>query len=183
MIPAVGTPACLMTAWQQHEHEIYRWLLKQSGNPADADDLLQETFLRAIRQQGRFCTIENSRAWLFEVARHLVVDQGRKQRTLQQLPDELAMPVHEPDAVDSLASCLPRVLERLSQTDQDILKLCDLGGMKQADFAIQYGLSLAATKSRLLRARERLRQQLYQDCQVRLDDTTGRVCCFIPIVR
>lgn len=182
MTQPTGAPPCLMTAWQQHEHEIYGWLLKQSGSPMDADDLLQETFLRAIRQQGKFCAIENARAWLFEVARHLVIDRSRRQRPMFQLHDELAMQQSELDAVDSLAGCLPRVLERLAQADRDILKRCDLEGMKQADYAAQYGLTLAAAKSRLLRARERLRQQLSLDCQVRLD-SSGRVCCFTPAVK
>jgi RNA polymerase sigma-70 factor (ECF subfamily) len=170
-----------MTAWQLHEHEIYGWLLKQSDSPVDADDLLQETFLRAIRQQGKFCAIENARAWLFDVARHLVIDRSRRQRPMFQLHDELAMQQSELDAVDSLAGCLPWVLEKLTRTDRDIIKLCDLEGMKQADFAARHGLTLAATKSRLLRARARLRLRLSQDCQVRLDDH-GRVCCFTPAV-
>lgn len=182
MTEPTGAPPCLMTAWQQHEHEVYGWLLKQSGNPMDADDLLQETFLRAIRQQGKFCAIENTRAWLFEVARHLVIDKSRRQRPLLPLSDELAMQQGELDAVDSLAGCLPRVLEKLAQADRDILRHCDLDGMKQADYAARYGLTLAAAKSRLLRARERLRQQLSLDCQVRLD-SSGRVCCFTPAVK
>ena len=171
-----------MTAWQQHEHELYGWLLKQSGSSMDADDLLQETFLRAIRQQGKFCAIENARAWLFDVARHLVIDRSRRLRPLLPLFDELAMQQGELDAVDSLAGCLPRVLEKLAQADRDILRHCDLEGMKQADYAARSGLTLAASKSRLLRARERLRQQLSLDCQVRLD-SSGRVCCFTPAVK
>lgn len=177
-----GAPSCLMTAWQQHEHEVYGWLLKQSGSPMDADDLLQETFLRAILQQDKFCAIKNARAWLFEVARHLVIDRSRRQRPIFQLNDELVIQQSELDTVDSLAGCLPRVLEKLAQADRDILRLCDLGEMRQADYAAKYGLTLAATKSRLLRARKRLRQQLSLDCQVRLDKT-GRVCCFIPAVK
>jgi len=99
-----------------------------------------------------------------------------------QLHDELVMQQSELDAVDSLAGCLPRVLEKLAQADRDILGHCDLEGMKQADYAAQYGLTLTATKSRLLRARQRLRQQLSLDCQVRLDET-GRVCCFTPAAK
>ena len=154
MTEPTGAPPCLMTAWQQHEHELYGWLLKQSGSPMDADDLLQETFLRAIRQQGKFCAIENAKAWLFEVARHLVIDKSRRQRTLLPLSDELAMLQGEIDAVDSLAGCLPRVLEKLAQADRDILRHCDLEGMKQAEYAARSGLTLAAVKSRLLRARD-----------------------------
>ncbi len=58
-----GTPPCLMKAWKKHEHELLCWLLRQVGNEADADDLIQETFLRAIRQQGKFCAIVNAMDW------------------------------------------------------------------------------------------------------------------------
>lgn len=53
---------CLMTAWQPHEHELYGWLLRQSGSLVDTYVLLQETSLRAMRQQGTFCVIENASA-------------------------------------------------------------------------------------------------------------------------
>ncbi|MHB9322095.1 sigma-70 family RNA polymerase sigma factor [Phytobacter diazotrophicus] len=162
-----------------HEHELYCWLLRQTGNQADTDDLIQETFLRAIRQQRKFCSIVNTRAWLFEVARHLVIDKSRRQRPYQPLPDGVCIQDNAPETVDSLAECLSRILDEMTESDRTILTLCDLEGMKQADFADRNGLTLAATKSRLLRARARLHQKLSSDCQVRLDES-GRVCCFTP---
>lgn len=91
-----GTPPCLMKAWKKHEHELLCWLLRQVGNEADADDLIQETFLRAIRQHGKFCAIVNARAWLFEVARHLLIDKSRQQRPFMPLHDDLSLPDNTP---------------------------------------------------------------------------------------
>ena len=152
---------------------------RQVGNEADADDLIQETFLRAIRQQGKFCAIVNARAWLFEVARHLLIDKSRQQRPFMPLHDDLSLPDNTPETVDSLAGCLPRILDKMAESDRIILTLCDLEGMKQADFADRNGLTLAATKSRLSRARDRLHRKLSSNCQIRLDEY-GRVCCFTP---
>ncbi|WP_423250646.1 sigma-70 family RNA polymerase sigma factor [Enterobacter roggenkampii] len=179
MVQPTGSLPCLMKAWKMHEHELYCWLLRQTGNQADTDDLIQETFLRAIRQQRKFCSIVNTRAWLFEVARHLVIDKSRRQRPYQPLHDGVSRQDSAPETVDSLAGCLPRILDKMTEDDRTILTLCDLEGMKQADFADRNGLTLAATKSRLLRARARLHQKLSSDCQVRLDES-GRVCCFTP---
>lgn len=179
MVQPTGSLPCLMKAWKMHEHELYCWLLRQTGNQADTDDLIQETFLRAIRQQRKFCSIVNTRAWLFEVARHLVIDKSRRQRPYQPLPDGVCIQDNAPETVDSLAECLSRILDEMTESDRTILTLCDLEGMKQADFADRNGLTLAATKSRLLRARARLHQKLSSDCQVRLDES-GRVCCFTP---
>ena len=174
-----GTPPCLMKAWKKHEHELLCWLLRQVGNEADADDLIQETFLRAIRQHGKFCAIVNARAWLFEVARHLLIDKSRQQRPFMPLHDDLSLPDNTPETVDSLAGCLLRILDKMAESDRIILTLCGLEGMKQADFADRNGLTLAATKSRLSRARDRLHRKLSSNCQIRLDEY-GRVCCFTP---
>jgi len=99
-----STPPCLMKAWKKHEHELLCWLLRQVGNEADADDLIQETFLRAIRQHGKFCAIVNARAWLFEVARHLLIDKSRQQRPFMPLHDDLSLPDNTPETVDSLSA-------------------------------------------------------------------------------
>lgn len=60
---------CLMTAWHQHEAELCVWLRHRLGNAIDAEDLLQDMFLKAMRQRERFCAIANALAWLFEVVR------------------------------------------------------------------------------------------------------------------
>jgi len=66
---------CLTVAWTAHEPELRGWLRHRLGNPAEADDLMQDLFLKALRQGERFCSVRNARAWLFEVARNtLAVD-------------------------------------------------------------------------------------------------------------
>ncbi|MDP3124290.1 MAG: sigma factor, partial [Thiobacillus sp.] len=61
---------CLMRAWDSHETELRAWLQRRLNNPHDAEDLLQDLFIKALRQDKKFCEISNARAWLFEVARN-----------------------------------------------------------------------------------------------------------------
>lgn len=170
---------CLSTAWASHEPELRGWLRHRLGNPAEADDLLQDLFIKALRQGERFCSVQNARAWLFEVARNTLADRLRVARETVELPEDLAAPVDEPDAVDTLTACLPRVLSELSAEDREAITLCDLQGMSQADFAAARGLNLSAAKSRLQRARQRLKQRMTQVCQVQIDDA-GHVADFVP---
>ncbi|ABD71341.1 sigma-24 (FecI-like) [Rhodoferax ferrireducens T118] len=170
---------CLTTAWTAHENELRGWLRRRVGNAALADDLLQDLFLKALRQGERFCAIENARAWLFEVARNTLADHMRVAHPMVALPDDLVAPVEDDDTVDTLTACLPRVLSELSPDDREAITLCDLQGMAQADFAKAKGLSLSAAKSRVQRARLRLRAQMSQVCQVQVDDS-GRVSDFVP---
>lgn len=170
---------CLMTAWHRHEGELRAWLRGRMGNPHDAEDLLQELFLKAMRQDKKFCEIGNARAWLFEVARNAIVDRLRLKKEQVELPEDLAQESEELATIDSLAACLPRALAELDEDDREALTLCDLEGLNQADYARLKGLTLPGAKSRVQRARKRLREHLSSACQVRFD-AAGKVCCFVP---
>jgi RNA polymerase sigma-70 factor (ECF subfamily) len=171
---------CLTRAWRQHKSEIRGFLEHRSGRSPEVEDLLQEVFLKALLQGKDFCDLDNPRAWLFHVARNLLLDRLRLTKEQIPLPDDLCA---EPEAliapVDVLTHCLPRVLSELSSEDREAITTCDLRGVTQKAYARQLGLSLPAAKSRVQRARQRLQVQLINACQVKFD-TDGKVCCFVP---
>lgn len=171
--------SCLMSAWDKHESELRGWLRGRLSSSHDAEDMLQDLFLKAMRQDRKFCEIANARAWLFEVARNAVADRLRLKKEQVELPDDLAAEQEETPAVESLAACLPRALSELSDEDRNAITRCDLEGMSQEDYARLNGISLPGAKSRVQRARKRLREHLSDACQVKFDDA-GKVCCFVP---
>lgn len=170
---------CLMSAWSQHEVELRGWLRHRLRNFVDAEDMLQDVFLKAMRQGERFCAIADARAWLYEVARNTLADRLRLARDTVELPEDLSAETEEVAAIDSLVVCLPRVLSELSRDDREAITLCDLEGLPQDEYARRKGLSLPGAKSRVQRARKRLRERLTQVCQVRLD-AGGQVSDFVP---
>ena len=170
---------CLNRAWRQTSAELRGFLANRTGSAQDADDLLQEVFLRGM-QQANFCSIENQRAWLFHVARNLLIDRLRLTKAQVPLPDDLVSS-EEPEIhpIDALSQCIPRVLSELSSADREAILLCDLQGMPQQAFADKLGISLVAAKSRIQRARKRMQTRMIVACQVRFDEN-GEVCCFVP---
>ena len=84
--------SCLTHAWTLHEAELRGWARHKLGNTTDAEDLLQDLFLKALRQGEQFCSVQNARAWLFEVARNTLADRLRVARHTVELPDDLASP-------------------------------------------------------------------------------------------
>ena len=172
--------SCHGAAWRAHKNELRSFLAARCVSSGEADDLLQEVFLRAVAQGKDFCGIENPRAWLFHVARNLLIDRLRLTRAQVELPDDLcAEPAGETAIVDALSQCLPRVLSELSAQEREAITLCDLQGMTQQEYARRLGLGLPAAKSRVQRARRRLQARLVDACQVRFDER-GQVCCFTP---
>ena len=174
------TYGCHNKAWRQHKAEIRSFLANRAGSATDADDLLQEVFLKALLKGKDFCQLDNPRAWLFHVARNLLIDRLRLTKDQVPLPGDLrAEPITAIAPVDLLSHCLPRVLTELTPEDCEAILFCDMQGMTQNDYAQRLGLSLPAAKSRVQRARLRLRAQLAEACQVTFDEA-GKVCRFVP---
>lgn len=175
--------SCVSAAWQAHERALLGYLRHRLADPDMANDVLQDVFVKAMRHGQGFCRLDNPRAWLFQVARNTLIDRARAAHPSEPLPvgdDEPAAQQDEPTSpVDALATCLDRTMAELSGDDAAILAACDLAGQTLPDFARTHGLGLSAAKSRLLRARQRLRDRLTTACQVTFEPD-GTVAGHVP---
>lgn len=175
--------ACVAAAWQAHHGELQGYLRHRLADADAASDLLHDVFVKALRQGQGFCALDNPRAWLFQVARNALVDRARGTRPLDPLSDDAeALIAAESDdlaPVDALTGCLVRCLGELGPEDARVLRACDLEGRTVRAFAEANELSLAATKARLLRARQRLRARMTTACQVQFDPD-GSVAAHVP---
>lgn len=179
-VPALELPACALRAWSDHRRELEAFARDRLQSRPDAEDLVQDLVVKLAAQGSAFCSIDNPRAWLFTALRHAIVDHHRRQRPREDVHEDLPAPEPVvPDPVDRLAECLAKVLPDLGPADAHILGACELSGMKLADYARREGLGLPAVKSRLQRARRRLRERLVEACAVRFDER-GSVCCHGP---
>ncbi len=168
---------CITFAWEEYESELRLFLQGQVKSAALAEDLLQDVFVKALAEGSQFCELDNARAWLFRVARNHMTDYFRTHKEYTEVPDDLPDQKKNVEPVVNLAKCLPTAMEKLSPEDHEIIELCDLDGMTQVEYAELKGLALPTAKSRIQRARKRLKQSLHQSCQVILDEQ-GNVCCF-----
>jgi RNA polymerase sigma-70 factor (ECF subfamily) len=171
--------ACVSRAWEAHEAELRGFIRHGLGDEHAADDLLQDTFIKAMREGQGFCSLDDPRAWLFRVARNAMTDRFRGAKVTDPIEQHAdSLPMAEPESappVDALTACLARVLSELPPEDAEVLRACDIEGRTQKDFAAAQGLSLPAAKSRLLRARQRLRDRMAVACRVQFDPDDGRV--------
>jgi RNA polymerase sigma-70 factor, ECF subfamily len=178
-----GAFSCVSAAWQAHEAELLGYLRHRLADADTASDVLQDVFVKAMRHGQGFCTLDNPRAWLFQVARNTLIDRARASHPLEPIPDGDEEPAaaldDPPPPVDALANCLERTLAELSADDAAILTACDLAGQTLRGFAESHRLGLPAAKSRLLRARQRLRDRLTTVCQVSFEPD-GTVAGHVP---
>jgi RNA polymerase sigma-70 factor, ECF subfamily len=83
-----------------YQHRLYRYLLFLTGNPALAEDLFQETWIRVLERGHQYNAKSKFESWLFAIARHLVIDVARRKKmpSLEDLGDkESDQPFDPPD--------------------------------------------------------------------------------------
>lgn len=140
-----------------------------TGNRTDAQDLLQDTFERALRHYRRFETGSNAGSWMMTIMRRLFIDEHRRRRCrARDLVHELGVVM--PPALDEAAEAplwsrfaradLDRAIAKLSPMFRTTLEMRERDGLSYDVIAERLGIPVCTVGSRLSRARRRLRQEL-----------------------
>lgn len=143
--------------FDRHHLQLYRYLRRVTGDPGEAEDLTQEVFLRVSRSAGSGPSDQRAGAWLFRIARNLVIDRWRRRR-LRQDREAPESPTESPRG--ELRVELHEALERVPGEDREMFLLRELGGLSYTEIGAVTGCTEAAVRSRIYRARKRLRQLL-----------------------
>jgi RNA polymerase sigma-70 factor (ECF subfamily) len=146
--------------FERHSGDIYRFALYPSGDPSLAEEIAQETFVRAWVMPGEVCG-GTVKAYLLTIARNLY--RAERKRAVRQvvLDGTLRDPKPGPEAVARGRLELDAVLgalQALPEADRAALLMHALDGLPYAAIASALGLSIAAVKVRVHRARIKLRQ-------------------------
>jgi len=134
----------------------------------DAEDVVQEVLAKLVRWNDAV-EADSAQAWLFTAVRRAIIDRARSRRDAAPLPDETPDPASAPSAVSELARCVEPLLAVLPAEERALLERVDMSGESQADLARELGLSASGLKSRVQRARRRLRRVVDECCAVELD--------------
>jgi len=169
-----GDPDAFRVLVERHSRSVFRLAFRMTGNEQDAEDLVQETFLRAYRQLGRFDGRAGFSTWLYRIAANCSLDliRARKRRQEQQAPvDEegqevTIVAVAEAPTPDRLAfsgelqRLIGPALNRLSAMERAAFVLRHYEGMCMEEIAGALGVHTGAAKHSVFRAVQKLRRAL-----------------------
>jgi RNA polymerase sigma-70 factor, ECF subfamily len=169
--------------WAEFGHRLRGFIGRRVESDADADDILQEVFLRIHRHAGSVQRQERLTAWLFQVTRNAITDYYRaagRREVPAGAPSDLdgagADATSSGDASDAelaahreLATCLRPMIERLPPLYREAVTLIDLEGLPQKEAAARAGLLLSGMKSRVQRGRQALGELMQDCCSIELD--------------
>jgi RNA polymerase sigma-70 factor (ECF subfamily) len=177
--PAGGVAADSARVFVEFHRRLRAFVSRRVRNAADADDIVQEAFLRIHRHLAEVRGMERLSAWVFQVARSAMADHYRRHRPGESLNDDYE-PVADAarggaEEFEELATCLRPMIEALPPADRQAVELADIRGLTQREASSQAGVTLSGMKSRVQRGRRKLKAMLLECCHVELDRRGGLV--------
>ncbi len=144
-----------------YKDQLYNYLFWMTGNRTEAEDVLQETFLRYYKYGD---PVENPKAWLFKVARNVYLKRQRKRSREVSLELVEANPVLPGMQValerEELIRKVREGLRKLKNHHREVIILRYMEGLSYEEMAAVLGENVGTIKSRLNRAKEKLREKL-----------------------
>jgi len=166
-----GDPDAFRQLVEHHSQPIFRLAYRMTGNEHDADDVVQETFLRVYRQLGRFEERANFGTWLHRIAVNCALDllrsRGRIDRHRGGDPEEAEMTAASTDPQQDrlllsaeLRDQVAAAMERLSGNERTAFVLRHFEGMPVEEIGKTLGIHVNAAKHTIFRAVRKLREAL-----------------------
>jgi RNA polymerase sigma-70 factor (ECF subfamily) len=159
--------------WEAFHTPLHGFIRKRVSDEMVAEDLLQEVFLKIHQNGDALQDVKKLESWIYQITRNAIIDFYRSARPMSSLdaPEVLDLPEELPDddIVSELLPCVRAMVNNLPEQDRQALVLTEYQGLTQKEFGERIGLTFSGAKSRVQRAREKLKQQLLTCCHFELD--------------
>lgn len=178
----------LESIWDEFDAKLRLFILKRVADEDAAQDILQEVYLKIHSNIQTLRDETKIQSWLYQIARNAIIDHYRKQRTIGELTEMLAFSIdlgendEDHGSISELYQSIESMINHLPHKYREALVLTEYQGLSQKEMAERLGISLAAAKSRVRRAKAKLRDSLLACCHFRYD-RLGHVLSLRPICR
>ncbi|MBU7008078.1 RNA polymerase sigma-70 factor (ECF subfamily) [Peptococcaceae bacterium DYL19] len=167
--------------WAIYSSSLKTYIMKHIPDKYEAEDILQEVGIRMQKNANRIKDITNVEAWLYRIAHNLIVDyfRGANKHLLTDHINEIPVPAatEQENYNKEAAECLLKLLEYLPDTYKEAIIESDYNGKKQSLLGQKWGLSNSGSKTRIQRARKKLKKVLLSCCEVK-SDNAGNIIDF-----
>jgi len=168
-----------LSIWEGLKGNLYRFILKRVKNEVEAEDILQEVFIKIHLNLDSLKNRANVQAWAYQITRNQIADFYKENRQAVELQDTTLEKLSEPER-KHLYCCFESFIQELPQKYRSVIELISVEGKQQQEVAELLGVSLANTKSRVHRAKEMLKEKFVNCCRFTMDEhgkLTGEQNC------
>ncbi len=162
--------------WEEFSSQLRAFILQRVSDEMAAEDLLQEVFVKIHRSIDSLDDASRMESWVYQITRNAIIDHYRTRKSHREMETPPAYEdrfVHDAEA--QLATGLKEFVRELPEHYRRAIELTEFEGLTQREMGEELGLSVSGAKSRVQRARERLKQMLLDCCHFRFDNRGGIV--------
>lgn len=161
-------------AWNAFQAPLKQFIRTRVSDESTAEDILQDIFLKIHQRIGTLKEVKKLESWIYQITRNAIIDYYRSKeqpRASLDAPEvlELAEDLPDDDVVSDLFPAVRAMVKSLPEQDRQALVLTEYQGLTQKEYGERLGLSFSGAKSRVQRAREKLKQMLLECCHFELD--------------
>lgn len=164
-----GDEFAFIGLYNRFKNPVYAFCLKMLGDRAQAEDVMQETFLRVYENRDRLMKTSSFKSWLFTIARNQCLNTIRKSgRTVMMYPAARNSLVSQDTPVSHMEKSeqveyVTELLARLKPDYREVIILREYQNLSYQEIAAATRSSLSAVKSRLFKARRKLEQMMQEN--------------------
>ena len=160
--------------WEAFHAPLQRFIRARVSDDTVAEDILQDVFLKIHQHIDTLKDVKKLESWVYQITRNAIIDSYRdRQQPKESLetPEALGLTEDLPDddVVSELFPSVRAMVTNLPERDRQALILTEYQGFTQKELGERLGISFPGAKSRVQRAREKLKQQLLECCHFELD--------------
>lgn len=159
--------------WAEVSEPLKKYIIKRVPNQTDADDILQEVLMKIYQSISDLKDENKLHPWIYTISRHAITDYYRRRDKpieIIELPEDLGEEL-EKDKNSNLeiAACLKVMIESLPEKYKQAIVLTEFENLPQKELSERMGLSISGAKSRVQRARGKLKEMLLGCCHLEFD--------------
>ena len=166
--------------WSDFHQRLLGFIKKRISNEALAEDILQEVFIKIHKNIASLKDEKKITSWVYNITRNTIIDSYRKnQLKSTELPMDDLLPDKIDESFTDFSRCLTPFINQLKDSDRDVLLKTSFGSVSQKEYARLNNMSYSAVKSRVQRAREKLKVAFEDCCDIESDvygNIISRVC-------
>jgi RNA polymerase sigma-70 factor, ECF subfamily len=167
--------------WETFSVLLHQFIRRRVPDPYSAEDILQDVFLKIHTHIDSLRTHDRLASWIYQITRNAIADYYRAQRPTTELAETIpaADELADDDVVRELSPCVAAMVAALPAAYGEALRLTEYQGLSQKELSQRLGISFSGAKSRVQRARAKIKEQLLACCHLQFD-YAGRIIAYQP---
>jgi len=164
---------CIESIWTEFSTPLRDFIKNRVKNDQDVDDILQNVFFKIHNSIGSLKQADKIHAWVFSITRHALADFYRTRKSesdITKFPEDIICDSEDKlTANDEIAQCLIPMIKHLPEKYKQAILLTEFQNLSLKELSERMGLSVSGAKSRVQRARLKLKEMLLGCCHLEFD--------------